>query len=311
MVTLPSSTDNPEPQLSQRDQENASPSDFRLLDLQLNLIQNLQTSLDPKDVLHLFFETVQGFVRVQGLGYTFENARINHRFGTPGKTTVEFTVSDSVDNLGTLNFSREASFTATEQATLKTLTANLFYPLRNALRYQQAVECSMRDPLTGVGNRTALTQALTRELEVARRYKRPFSLMLVDIDHFKKVNDTVGHTAGDLALQHLVEKISASLRQIDEVFRYGGEEFVVLLAQTDKESAMLVAERIRESLVNAPLVLNDTPLKLTVSIGVSSYRRDDSEDCLFNRADRALYQAKRSGRNCVVCCAQPPGNFTK
>jgi diguanylate cyclase (GGDEF)-like protein len=306
MVTLPSSTENSELQLSQRDQDAATPSDFRLLDLQLNLIQNLQTSLDPEDVLRLFYSATQSFVPVQGLAYRFEKAHISHKFGIHGEPCAEFIVSDSVDSFGKLSFSREAPFTAAETATLGILTANLFYPLRNALRYQDAVACSMRDPLTRVGNRTALTQALTRELEVARRYQRPLSLILVDIDHFKKVNDTVGHSAGDLALQHLVEKISANLRQIDEVFRYGGEEFVVLLGQTDIEPAMLVAERIRESLIREPLILDDTPLPLTVSIGVSTYQRDDSEDCLFNRADHALYQAKHSGRNCVISCAQSP-----
>ncbi len=297
MVIPASSTDHPEqpsaPHLK------SAPINLDLQDLQLHLSLKLQTSLDIEAVLLLFFETSQKFLRFDGLTYRYDDAQLSLTYGTIQTHSVDYKISSSDHYLGQICFSRESRFAEAELAALEILIGGLFHPLRNALRYREAVASSLRDPLTKVGNRAALTEAMKRELELARRYQRPFSLMLIDIDHFKKINDTIGHSAGDTALQHLVEKISANLRQVDEVFRYGGEEFVVLLGQTDREAAVMVAERIRQSLIQDPLRLEGEPLPLTVSIGLSMYRADDSEESLFDRADQALYQAKHNGRNCV------------
>lgn len=296
MVILASSTDT-----AKRGKDSiAAATDPQLRDVQQHLIQKLQMSLDLNEVLRRFFEAVQAFLRIDGLTYTYDEVNVALAFGSPKLHRAEYTISNTHENFGKLNIAREQRFAEAELAALEILMGSLFFPLRNALLYRQAVQSSMRDPLTDVGNRIALSQALTREIELSKRFNRPFSLLLIDVDHFKLINDTIGHSAGDLVLQHLAKKITSNLRQIDDVFRYGGEEFVVLLGNTNDGAAWMVAERIRQSLLNEPLQINDQSVTLTVSIGLSHYRAQDSEDSLFDRADAALYRAKQTGRNRVM-----------
>ena len=157
---------------------------------------------------------------------------------------------------------------------------------------------SVTDPLTGLFNRRRLHQCLPGEIGRCARHGRPLSLLVIDCDHFKKINDSRGHLEGDLVLQTLARLISLSLRASDLAFRYGGEEFVVLLPEVGQEAAVLLAERLRLSIAgrNAP---GDQAV-CTVSIGVAEYRQEESENALINRADAACYVAKAQGRNRVV-----------
>jgi len=160
----------------------------------------------------------------------------------------------------------------------------------------QSEESALVDELTGLHNRRFLNTQLSKELDRSRRNKDPFSLLLIDVDHFKSYNDTHGHLAGDAALRQVAALIRKTARHMDHVARYGGEEFVVMLPQTAKEEAMRVAERHRMAVAGH---LFDHGL-LTVSIGVSNYPDDaDHEADLLFRADFALYEAKKSGRNMV------------
>jgi diguanylate cyclase (GGDEF)-like protein len=164
---------------------------------------------------------------------------------------------------------------------------------------------SRRDGLTGVMNRRALDDALSDEEHRARRLQAPFAVLMVDADHFKSVNDRFGHATGDRALQHLATLMGAQMRDIDRLGRYGGEEFVVLLPGTTLEQAQVVAERLRERVEAVPLMWQEAPLALTVSIGIAAWRGpEDALEPLLARADAALYAAKRAGRN--RCCAAAP-----
>jgi len=158
------------------------------------------------------------------------------------------------------------------------------------------------DYLTGLNNRGHFMQIAENELSRAIRYQTSLSLLMMDIDHFKAINDTHGHKAGDKVLQAFADMCRHTLRTIDVVGRVGGEEFAILLPETDLDQAMEVAERLREAMMNAKVGISQgLPLRFTVSIGVTTLSADNENiDELFDAADKALYSAKTAGRNRVV-----------
>jgi diguanylate cyclase (GGDEF)-like protein/PAS domain S-box-containing protein len=165
---------------------------------------------------------------------------------------------------------------------------------------EEARHAAVRDHLTGIGNRRALFDAAETELQRWRRVPRPLSLLLIDGDHFKDINDRHGHSAGDAVLRYIASQMSATFRQVDVVARIGGDEFAVLLPSADLASALCVAERLRATLAANPAATDAGPLGCTVSIGVAIM--DDqtaSVEALLKRADEALYAAKNGGRNRV------------
>jgi two-component system cell cycle response regulator len=161
---------------------------------------------------------------------------------------------------------------------------------------------ALTDPLTDVLNRRALTERLTAELERARRYQSSVTLLMIDIDHFKRVNDTHGHLVGDDVLMEIASLLQSTVRSVDIVARYGGEEFVIVLPETTEDGAVHFAERIRERVELQDFRIGDTAsLRVTASVGVATFPSPgvDSVEDLFAYADRALYRAKAEGRNRV------------
>ncbi|MCA1833462.1 MAG: GGDEF domain-containing protein [Actinobacteria bacterium] len=157
----------------------------------------------------------------------------------------------------------------------------------------------MTDPLTGAPNRRSLEAALAEETKRATRFGRPFSVLMVDVDRFKRVNDEYGHAVGDRVLVEIAARIRKAVRSdLDVVARYGGEEFTVVLPETDPLGAVIVAEKIRDAVAVSP---TEDGIDLTVSVGVASCPDDGvAADSLLAAADAALYQAKRGGRDRVV-----------
>ncbi len=177
----------------------------------------------------------------------------------------------------------------------------------NARLYQNAKVSSITDGLTGLYNRRHLEERLVAEESRSRRHRHPFSVIMLDIDHFKNYNDTCGHPTGDKALTIIAELIRAEIRDIDIVARYGGEEFAVVLTETDKAGAWKVAERIRKKVADHkfPHAQVQPDKRLTISLGVASFPGDgDNAKEVVERADEALYRAKKQGRNRVFLCGQ-------
>ncbi|HNK62451.1 MAG TPA: histidine kinase N-terminal 7TM domain-containing protein [Anaerolineales bacterium] len=169
--------------------------------------------------------------------------------------------------------------------------------IQNELRYLAG-----HDPLTGTINRRYFMELAHKELLRARRYHRNLSLVLIDLDEFKKVNDTYGHQAGDQALLVLKDLCGQSIRTIDAFARLGGEEFALLLPETGQDAAYAIAERLRDSLARTTIKFGGHHFKITMSMGVTEYNlhKDDTIDSMISRADKALYQAKAGGRNKVL-----------
>lgn len=164
----------------------------------------------------------------------------------------------------------------------------------------EAREAVQHDPLTGVLNRRGMDIVLPREVARARRVNAPLSVGMVDLDHFKHINDTFGHQAGDRVLIHMTELMRSVLRETDLIVRYGGEEFLVILPDTDMPGARLVLDRLQEIVVKSPVIHEGRRITVGFSAGVAQFRDDDNGATLVLRADRALQGAKRGGRGQVV-----------
>ena len=157
------------------------------------------------------------------------------------------------------------------------------------------------DDLTGLWNRRYFLEVAEKEMIRAKRYNNKFSMIMIDIDRFKKINDSFGHSAGDKTLKHLALLLKSRLREVDVAARLGGEEFGILLPNTDLNSAFNLAEDLRESISSTPVIYDDKEIYTTVSIGVTGYHSSISEvDDILKEADKALYRAKEKGRNCTV-----------
>ncbi|GAB6042920.1 GGDEF domain-containing protein [Endothiovibrio diazotrophicus] len=171
--------------------------------------------------------------------------------------------------------------------------------LRERVRVEQ--RRALHDPLTGLANRLAFDERAHQELARRERYDTPLSLLVLDVDFFKRVNDSYGHKAGDMVLRTIAQLLLKLLRETDFLARFGGEEFIALLPETPLEAAQQVAEKLRRGVAECGFHFQGQAVPITISIGITQYRHGETHDSAFERADGALYQAKESGRNrCVT-----------
>jgi diguanylate cyclase (GGDEF)-like protein len=202
--------------------------------------------------------------------------------------------------LGTLilGAKRRHAFGEAVRPTLEVLASHLATSLSNARMIAQLEKMATTDGLTGLLNKRAMFDDAERKVAAAARFGRALSVLIVDIDHFKKVNDTYGHDVGDTVIRGVGDVLRRHKRNTDVVSRFGGEEFVALCEQTDAKGAMLLAERIREELAKIVFHTPMGTLSVTCSIGVATFPdAGQSWEALFKSADEALYVSKRSGRN--------------
>jgi len=164
---------------------------------------------------------------------------------------------------------------------------------------QQLAEHAATDPLTGLSNRRHIEPQLAAETARAQRHRATFSVLMADLDHFKQVNDRYGHDTGDEVLREVARRLKRMLRTEDRPVRWGGEEFLVLLTDTDADQAAIVAEKIRAALADTPIEVNGHSIDMTISIGLAQHQGEDDPLDLIRRADQALYRAKDEGRNRV------------
>ncbi len=265
----------------------------------LQIAGMLQTTLELDQLIEVFSQQIEGLVPHNSIAYDYKPLQIAVARGKPEKHSCSYQLVVAAQTLGQLVFTRRRKFTANETHLLEHLLCCLVYPLRNAILYRHALTAALTDPLTGVNNRTAMNSALIRETELARRHGNALSLIAADLDHFKRINDGYGHLAGDFILKTVAETLSDCTRRTDILFRSGGEEFLILLSNTNKPGAMRLAERIRAAVDSSELIYGDHRIPVTVSLGVACFAKGDNSESLFEKADGALYAAKAAGRNCV------------
>ncbi|MCY0991556.1 diguanylate cyclase [Nannocystis sp. ILAH1] len=211
--------------------------------------------------------------------------------------------------LGTLTLAaaRERQFPRATREILRVLSHQLSVGLQNARMYRAMEERATTDGLTGLTNHRAFQERLAQIHALAERTGRNFSLILTDIDHFKKVNDTYGHPIGDAVLKRVAAVFAGRARKVDIVARYGGEEFVLVLPDTDAEGAAIFANKLREEVAAQTMTSDHGPFAVTISMGVAEYPTDGHATAeLIERADQALYHCKHNGRNCVTRASQLP-----
>jgi diguanylate cyclase len=200
-------------------------------------------------------------------------------------------LSDQHDETAWKELCREAEEVLKPTLKLATQMANAYDEIRQQSANLMTFTEVRTDPLTSVKNRRALDDAVQSQFALMGRYDTPFSIVMFDLDHFKRVNDENGHLDGDKMLQGLARLLDEHVRETDIVTRYGGDEFVVVMPQTDLDGACMLSERLR--------VKVQDKMPATVSGGVAEAKKGDTQETLLLRADAALYQAKTSGRNCV------------
>lgn len=163
--------------------------------------------------------------------------------------------------------------------------------LKNQVRY---------DILSGLLNRMSLFETIDSEIERAIRSGTPLTGIMMDIDHFKRVNDNFGHQVGDVVIQRIGEMLQSTLRKYDHAGRYGGEEFFMVLTNSTLQNGYIIADRFRKKLEETPITFSDKTVRVTVSMGIAQYRLGESKDSWIDRADKAMYEAKKMGRNRIA-----------
>jgi diguanylate cyclase (GGDEF)-like protein len=260
----------------------------------------LQTTLDFNKLIQNFSSKIASMVPHSAYVYTNKEFGLEIKNGVFSRHSCSYALKVEDQTLGELKLMRSHKFDVADLELLETLLCCLIYPLKNATLYQQALRMAYTDPLTQTSNRSAFDDYIKREISLAARHSKSLSIIFLDVDHFKHINDQYGHECGDVALTSVAKWIKECLRSSDAVFRFGGEEFVIILSETDLIGAELVAERIRNNIENHTMSYNMQAVNITASLGVSELRGNETVDALVKRADGAMYKAKKNGRNQVV-----------
>lgn len=259
----------------------------------------LQTTLKITELIALFDDQSKKVLGHDSLHFTHAPSDTEIQLGIRPHHATHYRLEIDQLHLGDITLTRRERFPEAEIVLIEDLLCKLVYPLRNAIWFHQACQNALTDNLTGLYNRDAFDKSLKREIDLAERRESPLALVVLDIDHFKNINDTHGHSTGDYVLQQLADEIRETLRRSDICFRYGGEEFIVILSDTDLQAACFVAERLRQAVRMLQFESGQSTFGVTVSGGVSIYRRGDDIFSLFDRADHGLFEAKSAGRNQV------------
>jgi diguanylate cyclase (GGDEF)-like protein len=269
----------------------------------MELSGKLQTTLDLESLIELFAQVIATQFDSDALTYKAPNGEQTLKFGRRvGRNKLNYDLKVLESDLGDIQVTRNRKFRQSEIEQIENLLAALLYPLRNALLYRAAIHSAFLDSLTGIKNRTAFDSNFSRDIEYSHRKQSELSLIVLDIDLFKHINDNYGHIVGDNVLRLIAESVEQTIRSSDALYRYGGEEFTIVLNGTDEAGALLLAERIRQNVERLAIeTLKDK--QITISLGVAALQENEAASELFQRADSALYQAKRDGRNRVVAAA--------
>lgn len=264
------------------------------------LLMRFQTTLQIDQLIAMLDEGISRYVDLTELCYREPDGRIAYRRGRAARHRLCYRLRLEGRHLGAITLQSRHGFEEPDIRRIEKLLSLLHHPLRNALIYREAVHSSHRDDLTGLYNRAGLDAALEREVELAQRHGQALSMLLLDIDDFKRVNDTWGHLAGDTVLRGVAETLRYCSRGSDLAFRYAGDEFVLGLPKTPLSGAHDVAWRVVRQVGGGDFRHDGQRLPVSVSVGVAEFAGDDSRETLFQRADRALYAAKAAGGGCVV-----------
>ena len=260
----------------------------------------LQSTLDINILIELFDNELRKISSHSYLNYKNSIEKINISLGELIEEKLTFDLKIDNNSLGELVISRNSEFSKWEIHKINNLVSVLIQPINNALIYRQAITNASTDPVTELNNRMLFNKVIEQEIDFAQRYKQKLLLMMLDLDKFKKINDNYGHNTGDLLLNNIGKTLTKLMRRSDLVFRYGGDEFCIILRNTSLDGASTLANRIRKEISEQKFDCNNIEIKTSISIGLVKLHEDDNSIKFIERADNLLYEAKKLGRNNVI-----------
>ncbi len=266
---------------------------FQLSDL-------LSRDLDTEHIIKAFSKYIQTEIPHSGYQYKCAEMGMSLDSGNSRNHLASYRLTLQSHPLGEITFYRGTRFRADELSNLEDLLCSLIYPIKNALMYKVALKSAYTDPLTGLSNRVAMEKLLPREIELSNRHSHSMAILVMDLDGFKEINDHCGHDVGDQVLRDVGEVLQSAVRNTDLLYRFGGDEFVGGLPQTDINGALEVSERIRQGVEKLTISRSEISDSIEISIGITMLRAEDNFDNAFKRADKALYQAKKGGKNRII-----------
>lgn len=253
------------------------------------LLDKLQITLDLERILNIFAEEASKYVDFSGLYFKYDNIRKTIRGSKIAKAERQFELKIDNQFIGMLTYGVNSPISLSNYKVLHQLHQYLVYPIRNAIAYYQAMQLAMQDSLTGLGNRRYFDEQLKRAMHHANRHHTRVGLVLGDLNKFKAVNDTFGHSVGDQVLVHFSDALRASIRDSDSIFRFGGDEFAVLVEDGSDQSLSIIEDRITQTTQNDVVLAQ---YKVSCSLGACFMNRADNEQSFFERTDQALYRKK-------------------
>ncbi|QYJ87305.1 GGDEF domain-containing protein [Shewanella mesophila] len=257
----------------------------------VTIMQQLHESLDPRTVFACFGKIMGQNLPVLGIKLHIKEYQLS--WGSEQGLAVKQNVSLDGISVG-LDYRLNSPMLTSQAELLRQLQALLLRPLINAIEYEQMAQQAMYDALTQLGNRHYYTETIKQSLARAQRHGEVLSLVVLDLDNFKRLNDTHGHLIGDDVLSSFAQTLNQAIRESDQAFRIGGDEFTVII-QGDAQAASIMCERVL-TMIDSNLLLNK--FQVQTSLGVSQWQSGDSAADLYLRADKALYCAKAAGRRC-------------
>lgn len=266
------------------------------------LLNRLQTTVEPEILFAIFYQEVSQYLPICNVGFVTNRVELKLLIQDRGGYCISQRLAINNKSLGCFKCYFTDKPTLAQVKLLKKLAKILSYPLNNAMQYQQVKHMALTDNLTGLANRNQFEATFQGLVSNNNEKQTSFSLLVIDLDGFKRINDQFGHQTGDLVLCSFAKILLACCREQDKVFRFGGDEFTILLNDTKIDSVPKIAQRI-STLMNTCQFL--TKFGLSCSIGSALYQRYDESKQLFGRADEALYRAKGKGKNCLEmspCC---------
>jgi len=256
-----------------------------------SLMQQLQTTLDLNKLLNIFAMEASRYINFSGLYFKNQLVSVSLQGSKKSKNERQFELKLNKDFIGTLSYEADKPISMRNYQNLERIHQILIYPLKNALQYHQAMKLAMQDSLTGLGNRRYFDEQLKRAMHYANRQQTKVGLVLGDLNKFKAVNDTFGHSVGDQVLKEFSSVLRACIRDSDSVFRFGGDEFAIIVESASEYSLSIVKNRINNTLKSNVLLAK---YQIGCSLGATFMNRADNESTLFERADNALYRQKGS-----------------
>ncbi len=273
--------------------------------LELELSNHLQIELDIQSIIGRFSKIVQDTIEHTGVQLSTTDSNVVAISGQHGKYQQQVELILHGEAFAVVTLMSRQSLPLWAAASFRYLASYLVHPVKNALLIQSLHQQTLTDPLTGSLNRNALKRDLEHEVARARRYHAPLTVVMLDIDHFKRVNDSYGHSSGDQVLIKVAEQIRGQIRQTDSLYRFGGEEFTLLLRDTTLENATRKVESILRNCSRQRHSEIDSRLQVTLSAGLTTWSGEAQDDAssILERADEGLYCSKEYGRNQATIAA--------